>query len=123
METRKRSIVSPDGPIHTHKRQKIRHAVNNLQSKMCTDSCTLREKAEDLLTTIFQNTESKVWLRILPEDGKFDDISTVTNIKFEQLSVVMAYLGLIQTILQNGRKIFAIKQEKWRNLAKKGLFF
>ena len=54
--------------------------MTELESKMCTDSCSLHEKIEHLLLAIFKRMQPGVWLRILPMEGKNDDIATTTNI-------------------------------------------
>ena len=115
MQTRKRSIVSPTSPIRTHKRQKIHNTIMNLQLILSSDSSTLHEKTDKLLTTIFQNMIEGVWLRILPKNDRSDDISTITNIEFDKLFIMMNYLGLVQEIIKDGEKIIAIKYDKWEN--------
>ena len=75
-----------------------------LQSEVSSDSLTLRDKTDKLLTTIFQNMIEGVWLRIVPENDKYDDISTNTSFDYDKLLITMLYLGLVQKIIKDDKK-------------------
>ena len=66
----------------------------------------MHEKGKALITTILNKMEEGVWIRILPEDDKNDDIATITNVDFDKLLTIMVYVGLISKIVKSSVSTF-----------------
>ena len=59
------------------------------------------KKGKELITTVLKKLEEGLWIRILPEDNKDDDIATMTNVDFDKLVIIMVYVGLLSKIVKD----------------------
>ena len=101
-------------PTRKSKRYKpIGHGLEALHRGM-----TVGEACFEILTRVIRASMNGHWYRILPKDGVYDDISSLTGIAWEHLLPLMLEIGLVRCGVGSTVKSTHVCHGQWDEMAK-----
>ena len=79
---------------------------------------TVGEACFSLMTRVLVASNNGHWYRILPKDGVYDDIASLTGIDWENLLPLMLEIGLVRCGMGSTVKSYHVCHGQWDEMAK-----